>query len=445
MVLKLREPKEAYWRPESFSKLHHLKLLIIDSVHLSHDPKHLPNSLRIIDWSGYPSKSIPSKSFERLKSIRLRKSPKLVETLDFTKVPVLEKLVLEDCINLPGVHPSIRVHKKLKVVSLKGCKNLKSLPSKFAMESLEILILSGCSKVKTIPEFGGNMERVCKLYLDGTAITKLHESIENLTGLASLKLKDCKNLVCVPSTIFNLKLLKDVDISGCSKFERLPEILGNAESVEELDVSETAIRHVPSSIGRLKNLKRLIFEGMLNLSDCNLKAIPNDIGILFSLRSLSLNGNKLVCLPESIGQLSGLSDLDLWINYPEIVIPGSEIPEWFSHQSMGPEGKFRSTKEVKKCGVRLLYKKDIEDPIPTTPYERLDVPHHNFNNWTVLTEGNKVKRRRDEYDGAGTSGEGSSNDVPHPKRIERPTEFGNSDSEESSEYKDCDEELSDVQ
>jgi hypothetical protein len=61
MVLKLREPKEAYWRPESFSKLHHLKLLIIDSVHLLHDPKHLPNSLRIIDWSGYPSKSIPSK------------------------------------------------------------------------------------------------------------------------------------------------------------------------------------------------------------------------------------------------------------------------------------------------------------------------------------------------------------------------------------------------
>jgi hypothetical protein len=229
--------------------------------------------------------------------------------------------------------------------------------------------------------------------------------------------------------------------------------------------------------------------------------------------------------------------------YPKIVIPGSEIPEWFSHQSMGPEvniklhysdfcndvmgialcavvcfdaactvfssdaaynciewrfiangkeihfdedkayistvtsdhillsyssttdpgGKFskslveydangfcqigirfetycrvkwpplRSSKEVKKCGVRLLYKKDIEDPIPTD------------SDSTLVTKGNKVKRRRDVYDGAGPSGEGSSNDVPHPKRIERPTEFGNSDSEESSEYKDCDEELSDVQ
>uniref|UniRef100_A0A2N9GFH7 TIR domain-containing protein n=1 Tax=Fagus sylvatica TaxID=28930 RepID=A0A2N9GFH7_FAGSY len=202
-------------------------------------------------WSFEDINSVLTKntSFERLKSIRLRKSPKLVETLDFTKVPVLEKLVLEDCINLPGVHPSIGVHKKLKVVSLKGCKNLKSLPSKFEMESLEILILSGCSKVKKIPEFGGSMECVRELYLDG---------------------------------IF---------------FHRDP---------------------------------------------------------LF------------------------------------VILPGSEIPEWFSHQ-----------------------------------------------------KGNKVKRRRDEYDGAGPSGEGSSNDIPHPKRIERPTEFGNSDSEESSEYKDCDEELSD--
>jgi Leucine-rich repeat (LRR) protein len=213
------------------------------------------------------------------------------------------------------------------------------------MESLEILILSGCSKVKKIPEFGGSMECVRKLYLDGTAISKLLASIENLNGLASLKLKDCKNLVCLPSTIFNLKLLKDVDISGCSKFERLPDNLGNAESVEELDVSGTAIRHVPSSIGLLKNLKRLSLEGCkglsssnkswyelipfysklispdrmglspllglcsltsLNQSDCNLKAIPNDIGSLFSLEDLYLNGNKFVCLPESIGQLSNL-------------------------------------------------------------------------------------------------------------------------------------------
>ena len=54
-----------------------------------------------------------------LKFIKLKGSLKLFETLDFTMIPILEKLVLEDCINLREIHPSIRVHKKLSVLNLK--------------------------------------------------------------------------------------------------------------------------------------------------------------------------------------------------------------------------------------------------------------------------------------------------------------------------------------
>ena len=46
---------------------------------------------------------------------------------------------------------------------------------------------------------------------------------------------------------------------------------------------------------------------------------------------------------------------------------------------------------------------------------------HDFDN---STEGIKMKRGRDEYDGAGPSDEGSSNDVPHSKRIERQRMYG---------------------
>ena len=79
--------------------------------------------------------------------------------------------MLEGCINLLKVHSSITVHKKLTLLSLKGCKNLNCLPSKIEMESLEILILSGCSKIKRTPEFMGNIERLQILRLDGTSIT----------------------------------------------------------------------------------------------------------------------------------------------------------------------------------------------------------------------------------------------------------------------------------
>ena len=189
--------------------------------------------------------------------IHLNESQNLIETPDLNRVPNLEKLVMEGCLNLHTVHQSMGAHKKLTLVNCKGCKSIESLPNTFEMESLEILILSGCSKVNKILEFMGQMEHVLGLHLDGTAITKLPTLIGHLTGLASLNLSDCKNLVYLPCTISNLKLLKNVDLTGCSKLDKLLEKMRNMESVEELDVSETPIRQVPSSIGLLTNLKGL--------------------------------------------------------------------------------------------------------------------------------------------------------------------------------------------
>uniref|UniRef100_A0A7N2MIW2 TIR domain-containing protein n=1 Tax=Quercus lobata TaxID=97700 RepID=A0A7N2MIW2_QUELO len=161
IVLKLPKPKEAHWDPESFSKMHCLKFLIIGNV----------------------------QSCKTLKFINLKISLKIFETPDFTKIPILEKLVLKDYINLQEIHPSIGVHKKLTLLNLKGCRNLRSLPGKFEMESPKIIILSECSNLKRIPKFGENMKHVSKLYLDDTAITKLPISIGNLTGLSSLNSK----------------------------------------------------------------------------------------------------------------------------------------------------------------------------------------------------------------------------------------------------------------
>ena len=113
--------------------------------------------------------------------------------------------------------------------------------------------------------------------------------------------------------------------------------------------------------------------------------------------------------------------------------------------------------KVKKCGFRMVNKRDAEDfnlfmaqrsNSGITPYEGTNVLEDSFCNSAVVAEGNKAKRSRDDYDEAGPSGEGSSNDIPNPKRIERLTEFmthGNAGCEDSSEYKECGEELSDWQ
>ena len=52
------------------------------------------------------------------------------------------------------------------------------------------------------------------LYLDGTAIEELPESIQRLQGLQYLDLTGCNNLVCLPESIGYLKSLITVSCSS---------------------------------------------------------------------------------------------------------------------------------------------------------------------------------------------------------------------------------------
>ncbi|XP_040960364.1 TMV resistance protein N-like [Gossypium hirsutum] len=220
----------------------------------------------------------------KLKMINLKGSQNLIKTPDFTTAPKLEALIMEGCTRLVDVHPSIGVLKSLKLLNLRDCKSLRSLPTKIGMESLETLILSGCSNLARLPDIDGKMEH-----------------------------------------------LKTLHLSGCFKVEYLPENLQQAESLEELDLSETAIKEPSSFISQLKNLKVIqgrrtnpiapmlpLLSGLsslrkLNLRDCNLCKgdIPRDISGLSSLRDLDLSGNNFISIPACLTRLSKLKFLDL--------------------------------------------------------------------------------------------------------------------------------------
>ena len=60
---------------------------------------------------------------------------------------------------------------------------------------------------------------------------------------------------------------------------------------------------VSTSLSSLTSLTKL------DLRECNLNAIPNDICCLSSLKYLDLSGNNFGCLPKSIAQLSFLRSL----------------------------------------------------------------------------------------------------------------------------------------
>ncbi|KAA8517909.1 hypothetical protein F0562_015383 [Nyssa sinensis] len=111
-----------------------LRLLTVKNANISKGPEYLPNNLRVLNWCGYPSESLPE-SFEPEKLVKLKmhcshivhpwkgikKLPKLEvadfslsERLtgipDFTGAPKLERLILSGCTSLVEVHPSINKH-----------------------------------------------------------------------------------------------------------------------------------------------------------------------------------------------------------------------------------------------------------------------------------------------------------------------------------------------
>ncbi|XP_068316813.1 TMV resistance protein N-like [Pyrus communis] len=372
IVLQLPESKEVHWNSEAFSNMHELRFLEFNNLIISSCPKFLPCSLRIINWSFYPSKFLPTSfhlclltqlkmrksklvrlwkgklDLPNLKHIDLGFSKKLINTPDFSGVPNLVELALGHCKNLVEIHPSIAVLKRLKHLHISGCNSIKSLPSEVEMDSLESLNLNGCSNVKKIPEFGEHMKNLSKLHLGGTAIEKMPSSIEHLVGLKELNLFNCKNLLNLPRAICNLKSLRRLCMGQCSKIDKLP---GDMDHLETLVLGAT----LTEPIGGMKNLKHLQLYGSyakardgwgllrilglgksapdpppcpglmfsslnrlctlrtINLRDCKLCEgdIPDDIGCLSFLERLNLGGNNFVSLPESIRCLSKLCHLGL--------------------------------------------------------------------------------------------------------------------------------------
>ncbi|TYG96502.1 hypothetical protein ES288_A11G355800v1 [Gossypium darwinii] len=316
---------------DTFLKMKKLRLLKVLCLSNCDDLKYLSNELRLLDWTGYPLRYLPS-SFQpdnlvalllphshiqqlwkgnrpllNLKIMNLKGSQKLIKTPDFTTASNLEVLILEGCTKLVDVHPSIGVLKSLILLNLRDCKSLRSLPTKIGMESLEILILSGCSSLVRFPEIDGNMER-----------------------------------------------LKTLDLSCCYRVENLSKNLQQAKFLEKLDLSETAITEPPSFICQFKNLKVLSLNGRkgpsykllsnlpslfkviqgrrtnpmarmlpllsglsslteLKLRDCNLCEgdIPRDISGLSCLEKLDLSGNNFISMPASLTRLSKLGYLEL--------------------------------------------------------------------------------------------------------------------------------------
>nr|AXU93635.1 RPP4/RPP5-like protein [Arabidopsis thaliana] len=264
-------------------------------------------------------------------------------------------LDMSDCKKLESFPTGLNLE-SLEYLNLTGCPNLRNFPAIIMgcsdvdfPEGRNEIVVEDCFWNKNLPagldyldclmrcmpcEF--RPEQLTFLNVSGYKLEKLWEGIQSLgslegmdlsesenlteipdlskaTKLESLILNNCKSLVTLPSTIgnlhrlvrlevlptdVNLSSLETLDLSGCSSLRSFPLISTN---IVWLYLENTAIEEIPSTIGNLHRLVRLVMKKCTGLevlpTDVNLSSLETlNLSGCSSLRSFPLISTRIECL-----------------------------------------------------------------------------------------------------------------------------------------------------
>ncbi|XP_068322712.1 TMV resistance protein N-like isoform X2 [Pyrus communis] len=336
LALDMQESGEPSFSSESFRNMQSLRLLKLNNVKLTGSYHNLSKELRWLCWHDFPLEVLP-KDFdqpnlvaidlsysklirvwedsdlllEKLKLLNVSHSHNLAQTPDFSKLPNLEELILNDCESLSEVHSSIGNLERLTLVNLEGCKNLKDLPLNFFnSKSIETLLLNGCSRFENLAEgLGQSYHKTA----DGTPIRQ----ILMLSFSSQYGVKESPSTSLLPPSIHCLNSLRKLDLGCCTLTDdEIPKDLGSLISLEDLDLRKNSFCSLPSLSG-LSKLETLC------LDDCtNLHAIPNLPTTLKVLRAGLCTA--LETMPD-FSELSNLRELYLSHSCKLTEIPGLDM------------------------------------------------------------------------------------------------------------------------
>ncbi|KAF9661743.1 hypothetical protein SADUNF_Sadunf19G0100300 [Salix dunnii] len=315
----------------------------------------------------------------------------LTELPDLSKAKNLVCLNLEGCSSLTVVPSSLQHLDRLEELHLYFCNNLRSFPM-LDSKVLRVLAIHKCLDITKCPTISQNMKR---LVLEKTSLKEVPQSVTS--KLEYLSLDGCSKITKfpeisgdikrlylsktaiteVPSSIQFLKKLETLSVVGCSKLESFQEITVPMKSLTRLNLDNTGIKEIPSS-----SFKHMISLVTLSLCGMLIKELPLSIKDMVRLRNLALDKTLIKTLPElppsltsltapdceslettmisinTIGSLLGVlnfgncfkldqkaqiaamhlkiqSGEKIALDRIQMVLPGSEIPEWFGDKGIG--------------------------------------------------------------------------------------------------------------
>nr|QPF16705.1 putative disease resistance protein TAO1 [Brassica napus] len=364
------------------------KLYIGGCSSLVEFPSFIENavSLRKLDLRSYPNiLELPSYvgNATNLEKLDLSNCLDLVELpLSLGNLQKLKKLVLTGCSKLEVFPTNINLE-SLERLDLAGCSSLDlgGCSTIGNVPSLRMLNLRSLPQLLDLPSFIGNAINLYLLDLSGCSnLVELPVFIGNLQKLSVLELQGCSKLEFLPTNI-NLESLRRLNLRDCSMLKCFPQISTN---IRHLDLTGTAIEQVPPSIRswpRLKELKMSYFENLkefphaleriteLCLTDTDIQELPPWVKQISCLNSFVLKGcRKLVSIPPISDSIRFLDASDcesleilecsfhnkiITLNFAncfklnqeardliiqnsrEAVLPGGQVPAYFTHRATG--------------------------------------------------------------------------------------------------------------
>lgn len=137
-------------------------------------------------------------------------------------------------------------------------------------------------------------------YVDRKSFTQIPAKLDTLKSLHYFCFAG--NALSDWSDIVKLKNLRSLDLSDCG-LTNISENIGQLTHLEELNLANNKIQHVPDALSHLKNLK------VLRLNGNQLAAIPKSIQQLQKLEVLDLTQAELTALPDVITSIPNLKEL----------------------------------------------------------------------------------------------------------------------------------------
>ncbi|EOY03844.1 Leucine-rich repeat-containing protein, putative [Theobroma cacao] len=344
--------------------------------------KSLSDKLRYFYWEKYPLKSVPSNFCpENLVQLILPESD-IEQLWDGDQNLVnLRVLSLRESGNLIRI-PNLSQATNLEILDLYRCRSLVELPCLNHLKSLKGLYIQFCRNLKKFPEVPCHLD---SLYLTGTGIEEVPDSVEHLLQLRELHMGGSK-VKNVSSNIYKLGSLRSLYLIGCP-FAEFPEVPRNLSSLMllTLEMDGTRIQKLPSGVVKslqvltvmnckyLKSLPELppslIYmsaDGCTSLkevsfADHNQTRFVGSYHGYFSFdHCFNLNHNainnivanellRIHCLAKQLSKEfpRGSGDLECCCCFP-----GSEIPERFEQQS--PNSSITVKLHPNRCRRRFL-------------------------------------------------------------------------------------------